>query len=254
VSEPRRLALLARLGLRPTLRETVAARLDEAFADIEARRSAAVDTTGSPDTRPVVDALDAGCGRISTLNRYRGRIRRFVGVDLHEPAPGALPHLDEFVTVDVCGDPSAMGDRDFDIVFSSFTVEHFGDPAAAFANLRRWVRPDGWVVLTTVNRRHPLVRIYLNLPDRIQEPLQRSIKATPADAHPLVGICNDPARIRAALAAAGFVDIRVATVPNLARAWGRRWPAYALGLVGDLVAQPFRSRRSTIIADARVAA
>jgi len=253
VSEPRRLAILPRLGLRPTVRETVASLLDEAFADVESR-SAASDAPGSGDPGPLVDALDAGCGRISSLNRYRGRIRRFVGVDLHAPAPGALPHLDEFVTVDVCGDPSAMGERAFDIVFSSFTVEHFGDPAAAFANLRRWVRPGGWFVLTTVNRRHPLVRIYLNLPDRIQQPLQRAIKATPADAHPLVGICNDPRRIRDALAAAGFIDIRVETVPNLARAWGRRWPAYTLGLIGDLLAQPFRSRRSTIVADARVAA
>ena len=58
--------------------------------------------------------------------------------------------------------------------------------------------------------------------------------------------------IRAALTAAGFTDVRVELVPHLARAWGRRLPAWGLGLLGDLAAQPFPSRRSTIIADAKV--
>ena len=239
---PARYALLPRLRLTPTTAELVRARLDEAFATLEP----ALRATG----REGLDALDAGCGRVSALARYRGRIARFVGADLHEPPPGALPHLDAFVAVDLCGDPQAFGPASFDVALSSFTAEHFGDPAAAFRNLRGWLRPGGRLVLTTVNRRHPFVAAYLGLPDAVRRPLQRLVKATAADAHPLVGVCNDPAAIRRALEQAGFVDIRIATVPHLARAWGRRLPAFALGLVGDLLAQPFASRRSTIVADA----
>jgi len=29
---------------------------------------------------------------------------------------------------------------------------------------------------------------------------------------------------------AGFVDIRLTTIGHLARAWGRHWPTFALGL------------------------
>lgn len=243
----RRYAILPRIGLRPGLGDVVGDRLDVAFAALEARPEAA-----GPAAGPTVDALDAGCGRRSALTKFRGRIRRFAGIDIHEPPPGALPHLDDFVLVDVCGDPSAIADDSFDVVLSSFTVEHFVDPPRAFANLRRWLRPGGRLVLTTVNRRHPFVALYLGLPAWLQRPLQRQLKASAADAHPLVGICNDPTRIRAGLEAAGFVEVQVTSVPNLARAWGRHMPFFLLGLLGDVFAQPFASRRSTIVADGRV--
>ena len=244
MTERRRFAVLGRLGLRPTVTEVVRDRLDSAFARAE--------SSATGDGGATVDALDAGCGRVSALLRYRPRIRRLVGADLHEPPPGALPHLDAFVAVDLCGDAAAFPAESFDVVLSSFTAEHFADPPAAFRNLRAWTRPGGTVVLTTVNRRHPFVAAYLGMPDLVRRPLQRLVKATAADAHPLVGVCNDPATIRRALEEAGFTDVRIATVPHLARAWGRRLPAWLLGLVGDLAAQPFPSRRSTIVADARV--
>lgn len=246
MTERRRFRILDRLGLRPTVKDVVRSRLDAAFAALEPTRAAA------GETGVAVDALDAGCGRASALTRYRARIRRLVGADLHPPPPGALPHLDVFLEVDLCATEAPIEEGSFDLVLSSFTAEHFWDPPAAFRNMRRWLRPGGHMVLTTVNRRHPFVAAYLGIPERIQRPLQELVKASAADAHPLVGICNDPATIRAALTAAGFIDVRVELVPHLARAWGRRLPTWALGLVGDLTAQPFPSRRSTIIADAKV--
>jgi SAM-dependent methyltransferase len=259
VSERRRFAVLGRLGLTPTVSDVVRDRLDEAFARAEARKAGAAGAAGAgaDDAEgsagpPAIDALDAGCGRISALARYRPRIRELVGADLHEPPPGALPHLDRFVAVDLCGEADAFPAGGFDVVLSSFTAEHFADPPAAFRNIAAWLAPGGTVVLTTVNRRHPFVALYLGMGDAIRRPLQRLVKETAADAHPLVGVCNDPATIRRALEAAGFTDIRIATVPHLARAWGRLLPAWLLGLIGDLAAQPFPGRRSTIIADARV--
>ncbi|HET7704280.1 MAG TPA: class I SAM-dependent methyltransferase [Candidatus Limnocylindrales bacterium] len=241
-AEPRRFAILARLGVVPTTARLVTAALDEA---IEAAGARARHGDG-----PGIAALDAGCGRVSHLKRYRSRIERLVGADIHEPAPGALPHLDSFATVDLCVDGDAFPPGTFDVVLSSFTVEHFADPAAAFRHLHGWLRPGGRLVLTTVNRRHPFVRAYLGLPDALRRRLQPLVKATVADAHPLVGACNDPAALAAALAAAGFEAIRVETVGHLARAWGRHWPTFAFGLVGDLLAQPFPSRRSTIVVGA----
>jgi len=47
-----------------------------------------------------VAALDAGCGRISALHQFRGRIARLVGADIHGPST-PLPHLDEFAVVDL---------------------------------------------------------------------------------------------------------------------------------------------------------
>lgn len=237
-TEPARFALLPRLGIDPSVGSLVHDALDRGIAAAEAR---------SPGG---VTALDAGCGRVSALRGFRPRIDRLVGADIHQPS-APLPHLDEFAIVDLCGSGAAFPAGTFDVVLSSFTLEHFVDPAAALSNLRRWLRPGGMLVATTVNRRHPFVAAYLGLPDPLRHVIQPVVKSTAADAHPLVGACNDPEAIRGALVAAGFVDIELMTVGHLARAWGRHWPTFAVGLAGDLIARGAPSRRSTIVAVAR---
>jgi SAM-dependent methyltransferase len=237
----RREAIIERLGVTPPVATLVRSALDGAIADAEARR----DGSGRP-----VTALDAGCGRVSQLQAFRPRIGRLVGADIHTPdAP--LPHLDEFAVVDICGPADAFEPGSFDLILSSFTLEHFAAPRAAMANLRSWLAPGGVLVATTVNRRHPFVGAYLGLPAGLRRRVQRLVKSTAADAHPLVGACNDPATIAAALEASGFSDVRLQTVGHLARAWGRTWPTFALGLAGDVIAQRAPSRRSTIVAVAR---
>jgi SAM-dependent methyltransferase len=233
----RRSEIVARLGIRPSVAEIVRRELDAGF-----------EAAGPADSGIAV--LDAGCGRVSALLAYRPRIARFVGADIHAPAPGALPHLDEFAEVDLCADAEAFPPASFDLILSSFTVEHFADPGAAFRNLRGWLRPGGRLVISTVNNRHPFVRAYTALPGGVRGRLQRLVKATAADAHPIVAACNTAADLRAAFAAAGFTDIRITTTGHLARAWGRRWPTWLLGLIGDLAAQPIPDRRSTIVASA----
>ena len=239
MTEAGRFALLNRLGIRPPVGALVYEALDGAIVAAKERGAG-----------PIV-ALDAGCGRVSALRAFRPRIGRLVGADIHQPST-PLPHLDEFAIVDLCGAADGFPDASFDVVLSSFTLEHFADPPAALANLRRWLRPGGTLVATTVNRRHPFVAAYLGLPEGPRRTLQPMVKATATDAHPLVGACNDPASVRAAFVDAGFGDVRLTTVGHLARAWGRHWPTFALGLVGDLLTLPFPSRRSTIVAVARV--
>jgi SAM-dependent methyltransferase len=249
VTEAGRFALLPRLRIRPPVGTLVHEALDEALADAERRGSGAERRGSDAEQRGsgAVAALDAGCGRVSALRAFRHRIGRLVGADIHEPTT-PLPHLDEFAIVDLCRQPDGFAAGSFDVVLSSFTLEHFADPHAALANLRHWLRPGGTLVATTVNRRHPFVGAYLALPDGLRRRLQPLVKATAADAHPLVGACNDPAAVRTAMLEAGFTDVRLATVGHLARAWGRHWPTFLMGLAGDLLTVPFPSRRSTIVA------
>jgi len=212
--------------------------LETAFAELEALDGR---------TRAYgLDVLDAGCGRRSPLLAYRGRIRRFAGTDLHEPAPGEMAYLDAFVRADLCRDTDAFPPRSVDLVLSNFTLEHFADPAAALANMARWLRPGGRLIVTTVNRRHPFVAAYLSLPARLRGALQPLVR--PTDPHPLVGACNTPLTVATALRGAGLEAVRIETVGHLSRAWARRWPTLVLGLLGDLATAPFPSRRSTILA------
>jgi SAM-dependent methyltransferase len=232
---------VVRASRRAPIHDVVRGLLDQSIAAAEGRNG----TDG-------VAVLDAGCGRASLLRPFRPRIKRFVGADVHAPAAGALPYLDEFAAVDLCADAGAFPAASFDVILSNFTVEHFADPAGAFRNLRTWLRPGGRLVITTVNRRHPFVAAYLALPTSIRARLQRLVKASAADAHPLIGACNDVASVRGALADAGFEKVDVLTVGHLASAWGRTWPTRLLGRAGDAVAGPVASRRSTIIAAADV--
>jgi SAM-dependent methyltransferase len=228
----RREALLTRVGLRPSANEIVQSFLDRSL----------------PATNAV--ALDAGCGRWSELSRFRPRLAELVGVDVHAP-PKRLSWLDRFVVADVCAGTGPIPPESFDLVLSSFTIEHFADPATAMRTMAAWLRPGGWVVVSTVNRRNPLVNAYLSMPRALARRLQPMIKATPADAHPLVGACNDPEKLRATFEEAGLRDVEIVMVDHLARAWRRRTASFAVGLVADLVFHRIPSRRSTIVARAR---
>lgn len=234
----RRNDLLRWLGIEPSIGRRVHASLARAMREAEAASPGAV------------RVLDAGCGRKSPLAKFRQRIARLVGVDIHPPA-SPIPWLDEFAVTDLCRADASVPGEGFDIVLSNFTLEHFADPDAALANFHRWLRPGGTLVITTVNRRHPFVDAYLRLPDPLRRRFQPILKASAADAHPLVGVCNDPRAVRRALERAGFEDVRMELVPNLARSWGRHWWTFTLGLAGDVLTQTMPGRRSTILASGR---
>jgi ubiquinone/menaquinone biosynthesis C-methylase UbiE len=240
---PTREGILSRCGIVPSanyeLNKALAAAVDRALAT-------------APKGAKGLTVLDAGCGKSSALQPFKASIGRFVGIDIHAPESGAMPYLDDFEIVDVCSDGDAFPNGTFDLALSSFTVEHFAKPAAAFANMGRWLRPGGTLVVTTVNKRHPFVAAYLGIPSGVRHRLQRVVKATAADAHPIVGVCNSPKALREAMASAGFTDVTVMPVAHLARAWGKTWPTFAIGLLGDLFSKPMRSRRSTLLVTGRV--
>jgi len=228
----RRERLLRRLGLVPTTAEVTQAFLDAAL----------------PASSAVV--VDAGCGRVSALRPFRDRVSELIGVDIHPPE-SPLPWLDRFVQADLCRDEDALEAASLDVVLSSFAVEHFRDPVAALRTLGRWLRPGGWLILTTVNRAHPFVNAYCAMPRGIAGPLQRLVKAGPGDAHVLVASINTPARLRSALLSAGFEDVDLITTDHLARAWQRHRGTFVVGLLGDLAAHAFPLRRSTMVVRAR---
>ena len=222
-------------GTEATVGDLVKGALDEAISAAQAHRAGSV------------AVLDAGCGRASPLKPFRARIARFVGADIHAPSE-PLEYLDEFLAVDLCASTEPFEPGTFDVILMNFTLEHFDDPAIVLAHLRRALRPGGRLVATTVNRRHPFVRAYLGLPAVLRGRAQRWVKSTPADAHRLVGACNDPATIRRMLREAGFVDDRLHTVNHLKLAWGRRRPTRWIGRIGDALVAGSPGRRSTIVA------
>jgi SAM-dependent methyltransferase len=237
-----RLAILPALGIHPSTREVVRLLLDEAMTDASLRSVA----EGRRTT-----VLDAGCGRVSALRPFRPRIGELVGLDIRPQPAGSVAHLDRLVVADMCVDADTFDPGTFDVVLLSFTIEHLADPAQALVNLLSWTRPGGTLIATTVNRRHPFVGLYLDLPHDARDRLQGLVKARPDDAHGLIGACTTRRGLAGALRDAGWTDVRISTVGHLARAWSRTWPTFALGVAGDLATRRMPARRSTIVAAAR---
>ena len=123
------------------------------------RQQARLDRTLSPVNGPLFEfaapragstVLDIGCGCGDTtvaLVRAIGPTGRVVGLDISEPMlTRAKERLREFPNA-TCrlGDAGALPISDIaaDLIFSRFGVMFFGDPVAAFTNLRTALAPGG---------------------------------------------------------------------------------------------------------------
>jgi SAM-dependent methyltransferase len=97
--------------------------------------------------------LELGCGKRvcadDSLNSGLPRRARFVvGVDL-DPALGGHSSIDKLVRCDASALPFKNGT--FNLVTSSFVVEHLEKPDAVFAEIARVCQPGGRLVVVTPN-------------------------------------------------------------------------------------------------------
>lgn len=97
------------------------------------------------------EVLDAGCGTGANLRRWaKWKPDRLVGVDIDH---GALQHCRTrvpealFVRADLTRLP--LANRSFDLAICTDVIEHIADDVGVLSELRRVLRPDGMVVLTT---------------------------------------------------------------------------------------------------------
>ena len=157
--------------------------------------------------------LDAGCGHDSPLRPFRPRIARLVGADI--AAPGRAAGLSRRVRDrrPVRGPTSRSRRRPSTSILIELRRRAHGRSAGG-------VRPPapsapaGWAPRR--DDRQPATSVHRRLPGAAQRRCARRssalVKVSPADAHPLVGACNDPATVRRMLEDAGFVDNRLRTV------------------------------------------
>ena len=159
--------------------------------------------------------IDIGCGCGQTTLELAARVTAsgaVTGVDISVPmldvarlrvvpVGAATP---DFRQVDA--QTGALGEGVFDAAFSRFGVMFFNDPVAAFANLRRALKPEGRLAFVCWRTFHE--NIWMRAPMEAALPLL----PPPAPMDPLAPgpfAFADPDRPRGILADAGFNDIRV---------------------------------------------
>ncbi len=154
--------------------------------------------------------VDLGCGAGRTTVELAARVApggRVLGVDIaEEMLTGARRRAQgidamELRRADIQVDP--LEEEAFDGAYSRFGVMFFADPPAAFANVRRALRPGG--TLSFVCWQGPLDNEWMSVPVMAAAAVIGP-PPTPEPGAPGPFSLADPERVREILAAAGFRD------------------------------------------------
>jgi SAM-dependent methyltransferase len=163
-------------------------------------------TFAAPRTGTTVIDVGCGCGATTIeLARAVGPSGRAIGLDLSQPMLAlAGERLREFSQARcILGDAADLPLHDFgaELLFSRFGVMFFGDPVAAFANLRTGLAPGGrlrfacWRLISE----NPWLQIPLHA---VYEHAPRLPKPDPEEPGPFA--FADPERVTRILTMAGF--------------------------------------------------
>lgn len=163
------------------------------------------------DLGPGRRVLDIGCGAGETTLSLAQTGAEAVGVDISRPLLEIARSRSEgradvtFLEADAQTHPFPPGS--FDAVFSRFGVMFFADPAAAFANIRRALKPGGR--LAFVCWRTPAENPIMSLPMQAALAHVDASPAPPEPGAPGPFAFADPDRVRAILGAAGFENVAI---------------------------------------------
>ena len=196
--------------------------------------------------------LDVGCGTgVSTrAAALLATDAGAVGVDLSSEMIDVARRLAEeagltnvvFEHADAQVHP--LGDASFDVAISRTGSMFFGDPEAAFANLRRSLQPGGRLVLLTWQRAE--LQEWLRA---FAESLTGRTPPAPVPGVPGPFSLSDPDHVRALLEGSGFTEVTLTAVSETTT-YGRTVDeahAFLLGLLGWMLEDQEPSRRAASV-------
>ena len=160
--------------------------------------------------------IDVGCGCGATTSLLADRVGAAGAILAADVSAPMLARAEQrladrptvsFVCADAARHPFTPGWAD--LLFSRFGVMFFGDPAAAFANMRRGLKPGGRVTFACWRKpaENPWMMVPLNAAYEHVPPLP---KPGPEDPGPFS--FGDPERVTRILPTAGFENVAIEAV------------------------------------------
>ncbi|HEY4706430.1 MAG TPA: methyltransferase domain-containing protein [Thermodesulfobacteriota bacterium] len=148
--------------------------------------------------------LDAGCGDGTRTLLFDDGTRNINGCDFKDwLAPSARGRV-RLLTADIMKDGLPYEDGSFDLLLSFDVIEHLARPEALLYEMRRVLRPDGVMVVSTPNRRRPY-GVVLSMLGKRSFPYGEKKDSDPYAQHIREYTAGE---LRDALAGAGFSVIR----------------------------------------------
>ncbi|MEO9469595.1 methyltransferase domain-containing protein [Parasphingorhabdus sp.] len=181
-----------------------------------AEHQAALDAMLAPATSVLIEAaaiqpgervLDIGCGTGETSLIAVEAGAQVTGVDVSEPMLElARSRADGRAQLLLADASEYQSDTVFDLIMSRFGVMFFEDPAAAFANIRKNLKPDGRMVFACWQS--PKVNDWVMVPMKAIKPLMPEAPETDPYA-PGPFAFADSERLDGILQTAGFENIEI---------------------------------------------
>lgn len=205
--------------------------------------------------QPGERVLDIGCGTGGTsavLAQAVGDTGHVLGVDISEPLVAAAREQGlgnaAFEVADATTYGFAAGS--FDLVFSRFGVMFFADPVAAFANIRRAMKPSGRLVFLCwrTPSENPWAAVPMRAAQRFLPPMQRPDPEDPGQYS-----FGDRRRVERILTQSGFSGLSIEPA-DLMMTQGKDVPD-VLQRIGDFgpLARAFKDVPPDQVAKAKVA-
>ncbi len=173
--------------------------------------------------------LDAGAGDGGYIGELRGRVKKIIGVDVHESLLSRNSSVDEKIIADLVKIP--LPDNSIDLIVAEFVLEHLERPLAVFQEWRRLLKPGGVVIALTPNRNNPIMFLSRLTPTWFHQLLKRRLLKKPEHVHPTYYRANTVAQLQQLCSVSGLklkTFVRSGNPEYLALTWVFVVPAILL--------------------------
>ena len=165
--------------------------------------------------KPHFNILDLGCGRGGVVERL-GATGKWIGID---PDWFSLKWHRRPVLLRSCADARRLpiARHSFDIVISSWVMEHLSEPGLVFSEIVRVLRPGGHFFFLTPNAKHPIPRLSRKLANNLvaqRALVQRLYNRVPVDTFSVQYRANTWERIDKLAVQAGLQLVEVELVED----------------------------------------